>query len=105
MRNFGVPGLNGFRHAAELLDFANLLPTALGQIVREPFDEVTATPDKDRPHCRCRFPAAGTIACYRAIREKSDGSAKASSKALVWSDCVCPWAAAIASTQVRITLL
>ncbi len=42
----------------------------------------------------------------RAIRaEKSVGSAMASSRALVCRDCVCPWVAAIASTQVRVTLL
>ncbi len=42
----------------------------------------------------------------RAIRaEKSLGSASASSSALVCSDWVCPWVAAIASTQVRTTLL
>ena len=42
----------------------------------------------------------------RAIRaEKSVGSAMASSSALVCSDCVCPWVAAIASMQVRPTLL
>src|SRR5258708_9286423 len=37
--------------------------------------------------------------------EKSVGSASASSSALVCSDCVCPWVAAIASMQVRATLL
>ncbi len=43
---------------------------------------------------------------FRAIRaEKSVGSASASSSALVCSDWVCPWVAAIASTQVRVTLL
>ena len=42
----------------------------------------------------------------RAIRaEKSVGSASASSRALVWSDWVWPWVAAIASTAVRTTLL
>ena len=42
----------------------------------------------------------------RAIRaEKSVGSASASSSALVCSDWVWPWVAAIASTQVRTTLL
>lgn len=42
----------------------------------------------------------------RAMRaEKSVGSANASSSALVCSDWVCPWVAAIASTQVRVTLL
>src|SRR6185369_6848689 len=42
----------------------------------------------------------------RAIRaEKSVGSASASSRALVCSDWVWPWVAAIASTQVRATLL
>ena len=42
----------------------------------------------------------------RAMRaEKSVGSASASSSALVCSDWVCPWVAAIASTQVRTTLL
>ena len=42
----------------------------------------------------------------RAIRaEKSVGSASASSRALVCSDWVWPWVAAIASTQVRTTLL
>ena len=42
----------------------------------------------------------------RAIRaEKSVGSASASSSALVCSDWVCPWVAAIASMQVRTTLL
>ncbi len=42
----------------------------------------------------------------RAIRaEKSVGSAIASSRAFVCSDCVCPWVAAIASMQVRCTLL
>src|SRR5512132_2619375 len=42
----------------------------------------------------------------RAMRaEKSVGSAKASSSALVCSDWVWPWVAAIASTVVRITLL
>src|SRR5664280_880898 len=42
----------------------------------------------------------------RAIRaEKSVGSAIASSSALVCSDWVCPWVAAIASMQVRATLL
>src|SRR6188768_3539054 len=42
----------------------------------------------------------------RAIRaEKSVGRARASSKALVCSDWVCPWVAAIASTHVRTTLL
>ena len=43
---------------------------------------------------------------FRAIRaEKSVGSAIASSNALVCSDWVCPWVAAIASMQVRATLL
>ncbi len=37
--------------------------------------------------------------------EKSVGSASASSRALVCSDWVCPWVAAIASIQVRVTLL
>ena len=37
--------------------------------------------------------------------EKSVGRARASSRALVCSDCVWPWAAAIASRQVRTTLL
>ena len=37
--------------------------------------------------------------------EKSLGKANASSSALVWSDCVPPWVAAIASIQVRTTLL
>src|SRR3954464_3512824 len=37
--------------------------------------------------------------------EKSVGSASASSSALVCSDWVCPWVAAIASIQVRATLL
>ncbi len=42
----------------------------------------------------------------RAMRaEKSVGSASASSSALVWSDWVPPCVAAIASTQVRVTLL
>ncbi len=42
----------------------------------------------------------------RAMRaEKSVGRASASSRALVCSDCVWPWVAAIASTQVRVTLL
>jgi hypothetical protein len=42
----------------------------------------------------------------RAMRaEKSVGSARASSRALVCSDWVWPWVAAIASTQVRTTLL
>jgi len=42
----------------------------------------------------------------RAIRaEKSVGSASASSSALVCSDWVWPWVAAIASMVVRITLL
>jgi hypothetical protein len=42
----------------------------------------------------------------RAMRAlKSVGSASASSRALVCSDWVCPWVAAIASTQVRATLL
>ncbi len=42
----------------------------------------------------------------RAMRaEKSVGSASASSSALVCSDWVCPWVAAMASTQVRATLL
>ena len=42
----------------------------------------------------------------RAMRaEKSVGSASASSSALVCSDCVPPWVAASASTQVRTTLL
>ena len=42
----------------------------------------------------------------RAIRaEKSVGSAIASSRALVCSDWVWPWVAAIASMQVRPTLL
>jgi hypothetical protein len=42
----------------------------------------------------------------RAMRaEKSVGSASASSRALVCSDCVWPWVAAIASMQVRMTLL
>ncbi len=42
----------------------------------------------------------------RAIRpEKSVGRAMASSRAFVWRDWVCPWVAAIASTQVRTTLL
>ena len=42
----------------------------------------------------------------RAIRaEKSVGSAIASSRALVCSDWVWPWVAAIASMQVRATLL
>lgn len=42
----------------------------------------------------------------RAMRaEKSVGSARASSRALVCSDWVWPWVAAIASTQVRVTLL
>ena len=42
----------------------------------------------------------------RAIRaEKSVGSAIASSRALVCSDWVWPWVAAIASMQVRCTLL
>ena len=36
--------------------------------------------------------------------EKSLGSAMASSRALVCSDCVCPSTAASASTQVRVTL-
>nr|CRL74271.1 hypothetical protein CPGR_03573 [Mycolicibacterium komanii] len=37
--------------------------------------------------------------------EKSVGSARASSSALVCSDWVCPWVAAIASMHVRATLL
>ena len=37
--------------------------------------------------------------------EKSVGRASASSKALVCSDWVWPWVAAMASTQVRTTLL
>ena len=42
----------------------------------------------------------------RAIRaEKSEGRASASSSALVCSDCVCPCVAAMASMQVRATLL
>lgn len=42
----------------------------------------------------------------RAMRaEKSVGSASASSRALVCSDWVWPWVAAIASMQVRVTLL
>ena len=42
----------------------------------------------------------------RAMRaEKSVGSASASSSALVCSDCVWPCVAAIASMQVRVTLL
>jgi len=42
----------------------------------------------------------------RAIRaEKSVGSAIASSRALVCRLWVCPWVEAIASTQVRTTLL
>ena len=42
----------------------------------------------------------------RAIRaEKSVGSASASSSALVCSDWVWPWVAAMASMQVRVTLL
>ncbi len=42
----------------------------------------------------------------RAMRAlKSVGSAIASSSALVCSDCVCPWVAAIASMAVRPTLL
>ena len=42
----------------------------------------------------------------RAIRaDESVGRARASSRALVWSDWVWPWVAAMASTQVRTTLL
>src|SRR6185437_17035546 len=42
----------------------------------------------------------------RAMRAlKSVGSPRASSRALVCSDWVCPWVAAMASTQVRMTLL
>ncbi len=42
----------------------------------------------------------------RAMRaEASEGSARASSSALVWSDWVCPSVAAIASIAVRTTLL
>ena len=48
---------------------------------------------------------ARTSWVLRAMRaEKSVGSAKASSKELVWSDWVCPCVAAIASMQVRPTL-
>ncbi len=50
--------------------------------------------------------SCSTICVLRAIRaEKSVGNAIASSSALVWSDCVPPSIAAIASTVVRITLL
>ncbi len=43
---------------------------------------------------------------FRAMRaEKSVGSASASSSALVCSDCVPPWVAAMASIAVRVTLL
>ncbi len=42
----------------------------------------------------------------RAMRaEKSVGKARASSSAFVCSDWVCPWVAAMASRQVRTTLL
>ena len=41
----------------------------------------------------------------RAMRaDMSVGSARASSSALVWSDCVPPCVAAMASTMVRVTL-
>ena len=53
------------------------------------------------PDSRC-----STICVLRAMRaEKSLGSASASSSALVCSDCVPPCVAAIASMQVRTTLL
>ena len=43
---------------------------------------------------------------FRAMRaEKSVGRAMASSSALVWSDWVWPWVAAIASIALRVTLL
>ena len=60
----------------------------------------------DRSCASCRSRAASTIWVLRAMRaEKSVGSASASSSALVCSDWVPPCVAAMASTQVRATLL
>jgi hypothetical protein len=80
-------------------------PSGFDELVGEPLDVVA-----NRPTDRSR----GVVpdSCWRkswvlrAMRAlKSVGSASASSSALVCSDWVCPWVAAIASTQVRTTLL
>ena len=76
-----------------------------GEVVGEPLDVVASRPTGRSPGS-CRTPAAAAAGCCgRSGREKSVGSASASSRALVCSDWVWPWVAAIASTQVRTTLL
>ena len=97
-------GLDRSGHAAHLLDLGDVRHCLVGQFIREPLDMVAPAPRSTVrvvPLSCCR-----NSWVLRAMRaEKSVGSASASSRALVCSDWVCPWVAAIASTQVRVTLL
>ena len=97
--------LDGLGHAAGLLGLLDVRPGALGEVVGEPLDVVGAGPRVDGARW-CRDSCCSSSWVLRAIRaEKSVGSAIASSRALVCSDWVWPWVAAIASMQVRPTLL
>jgi hypothetical protein len=79
---------------------AHALRRARGQ----PLDVVRAAPGIDRAR-GARFLLQEQLGVAGDAGEKSVGSASASSSALVCSDCVWPCVAAIASRQVRTTLL
>src|SRR5699024_8126155 len=89
---------------AGLLDLQQVEAGLVRELRGEPLDVVRA------PHGstgRTVPDSCWSRSCvFRAIRaEKSVGNASASSRALVCSDCVCPWVEAMASMQVRATLL
>jgi hypothetical protein len=96
--------LDRLRHATGPLGLHDVGPGPLGEVVGEPLDVPGAAPGVDRAVVPLSCCSSSWV--LRAIRaEKSVGSAIASSRALVCSDWVWPWVAAIASMQVRPTLL
>ena len=88
-------------HAAGPLGLLDVGPGALGEVVGELLDVVGAGPRVDDLRGAATPAAAAAGCCGRCARRSRSGSAIASSSALVCSDCVWPWVAAIASMQVR----
>jgi hypothetical protein len=102
--HFRNAGLDGLGHAAQLFDLGDVLhrPAARSCVNRS--TKYDCRP-KGRSPGGARFLLQEQLRVAGDAGRKSVGRASASSSALVCSDCVWPCVAAIASTQVRITLL
>ena len=96
--------VDGLCHAAGLFDLGNVRPSSFGELRGEPFD-VVRKPATDRSGASSQTPAAGRL----RIAGDARGEVGRQRDRLV--ECVgmqrlrVPWVAAIASTQVRATLL